>query len=156
MNGVPVLFAAALSLHLAWPAAGQDSAEPAPPPVQRPEQAIEQNPPVAVTPDRDALRKRLVELKAQRAEAIARASEARKAFNSSQVELKIKVSHLRAARVERDKEKAAALEKEVGPLREEVRARRQSMLDALEEAKRLRTETRAAAEALGRADKGKG
>ena len=154
MKLVRVLFALAFSLCAAWPAAGQVSPEPAAPSVQPP--PGEPNAPAAVTPDREALRQRLAELKTQRAEAAARLTEARKAFKSGQVELKIKVSHLRAARVERDQEKAAALEKEVAPLRAEVRARRQSMLDALEEAKRLRAETRAATEALGRADSGKG
>jgi len=151
MRLVPVLFAAALSLHSAAPAATQETAAPAAS-VQQPPGTGDATAPTAVSsPDREALRQRLEDLKARRAEAVARLSEARKAFDSSQVELKIKVSHLRAARVENNREKAAALEKEVVPLREEVRVRRQAMLGALKDTKRLRAETRVAAEALGRA-----
>ena len=150
MRLVPVLFAAALSLHFAAPAATQETAAPAAS-VQQPGIGDATAPTAVSSPDRKALRQRLEDLKARRAEAVARLGEARKAFDSSQVELKIKVSHLRAARVENNREKAAALEKEVVPLREEVRVRRQAMLDALKETKRLRAETRAAAVALGRA-----
>jgi len=150
MRLVPVLFAAALSLHFAAPAATQEAGAPAAS-VQQPGTDDATAPTAVSSPDREALRQRLEDLKARRAEAVARLSEARKAFDSSQVELKIKVSHLRAARVENNREKAAALEKEVVQLREEVRVRRQAMLDALKDTKRLRAETRAAAVALGRA-----
>lgn len=161
MNPVPLLFTAALSLHLALPAAGQDAIGPLPPaapvsPMQLHRESIERSVPPAAASDRAELRRRLAELKAQRTAAVARLKEARKAFKSGQVELKIKVSHLRAARVEHDRARVETIEKEVAPLRQEVRARRESMIQAFQDVKRLRAETRAAAAALGQADAGKG
>jgi hypothetical protein len=156
MRKIALLFAATLSMPLASGYAAQDSVQPAEPPLPALTDPTEPGVAPAVAPDRAELRKRLEMLKAQRTAAASHLAETRKAFQSSKVELTIKASRLRSARAENDKVKAETLEKEIVPLREEVRVRQESLRDALDEVKRLRTETRDAAEALGRVDAGKG
>ncbi len=152
MKTIPALLVASVWMAMAIPAVAQDAASPAvaaPAPQE----------PAAKTPlpaaERAELRRRLADLKAQRTSAVSRLKEARAAFRSDQVELKIKASHLRSARAENDGARARELLKEIGPLRKVVRDRHQAMLEALTEVKRLRDETREVARALGRdAEKG--
>ncbi len=157
MKHVLALFATVLSLATAFPAAAQDS-----PPPAEPDPAVRQPAPQAGTrasrkPAAQAeLRQRLADLKVQRERAVSRLKETRAAFQSGQVELKIKASHLRSARAENNPVRARELEKEIAPLRKAVRASHQTMLEALTEVKRLRDETREVARALGNAKANEG
>jgi hypothetical protein len=156
MKTIPILVVAGVCMAAVIPALSQDAAPPVTVDPSNHKPAAET--PAEASPtatERSELRRRLADLKVQRISAVNRLKEARAAFRSDQVELKIKASHLRSARAENDAARARELEKELKPLRQLVRSRHQSMLEALAEVKRVRDETRETARALGRdADKG--